>query len=137
TVLSRRSGVPLGSQDVVVNVTGGLRVNETAADLALALAMASSFRDQPLDASVAALGEVGLGGEVRPVAQMGRRLQEAARLGLKRVVAPASTEADPAESAGLEVVRVTTVSQAIRALFPRRSGPGAPEAESLNVETPA
>ena len=141
TVLSRRSGVPLGSQDVVVNVTGGLRVNETAADLALALAMASSFRDQPLDASVAALGEVGLGGEVRPVAQMGRRLQEAARLGLKRVVAPASAEAGPAEATGLEVVRVTTVSQAIRALFPRRSGPGAPESarpsETLNVETPA
>ncbi|MDE2802031.1 MAG: DNA repair protein RadA [Chloroflexota bacterium] len=137
TVLSRRSGVPLGSQDVVVNVTGGLRVNETAADLALALAMASSFRDQPLDANVAALGEVGLGGEVRPVAQMGRRLQEAARLGLKRVIAPASAETDPAEAGGLEVVRVTTVSQAIRSLFPRRSGPGAPEAESLNVETPA
>ncbi len=141
TVLSRRSGVPLGSQDVVVNVTGGLRVNETAADLALALAMASSFRDQPLDAGLAALGEVGLGGEIRPVAQMGRRLQEAARLGLKRVVAPAAAEADPVEAGGLEVLRVTTVSQAIRALFPRRSGPGASElespSESQNVETPA
>ena len=59
TVLSRRSGVPLGSQDVVVNITGGLRVSETAADLALALAMASSFRDQPIDADLAAVGEVG------------------------------------------------------------------------------
>ncbi len=141
TVLSRRSGVPLGSQDVVVNVTGGLRVSETAADLALALAMASSFRDQPLDAGVAAVGEVGLGGEVRPVSQMGRRLQEAARLGLKRVVAPESSEVDSAETNGLEVVRVSTVSQAIRALFPRRTGPGVMEAdrpsEPLNVETPA
>ncbi len=141
TVLSRRSGVPLGSQDVVVNVTGGLRVSETAADLALALAMASSFRDQPLDAGVAAVGEVGLGGEVRPVAQMGRRLQEAARLGLKRVVAPESAEVDTAETNGLEVVRVSTVSQAIRALFPRRTPPGVMEpdrpANPLNVETPA
>ena len=141
TVLSRRSGVPLGSQDVVVNVTGGLRVNETAADLALAMAMASSFRDQPLDAGLAAVGEVGLGGEVRPVAQMARRLQEAARLGLKRVVAPDSADADPAEANGIEVVRVKTVSQAIRALFPRRAGPGVMEtdrpAEPLNVESPA
>ena len=141
TVLSRRSGVPLGSQDVVVNVTGGLRVNETAADLALALAMASSFRDQPLDTGLAAVGEVGLGGEVRPVAQMGRRLQEAARLGLKRVVAPESAEVDATEANGLEVVRVKTVSQAIRALFPRRASPGVMEAdrpaEPLNVESPA
>ena len=120
TVLSRRSGVPLGSQDVVVNVTGGLRVSETAADLALALAMASSYRDQPLDADLAAVGEVGLGGEVRPVSQMARRLQEAARLGLRRVIAPESAEADLADAHGVEVVRVATVSQAIRALFPRR-----------------
>ena len=133
TVLSRRSGVPLGSQDVVVNVAGGMRVSETAADLALALAMASSFRDQPLDAGVAAVGEVGLGGEVRPVAQMGRRLQEAARLGLKRVVAPESTETDPAEAAGLDIVRVSTVSQAIRELFPRRRPPNGAGAGALTI----
>ena len=124
TVLSRRSGVPLGSQDVVVNITGGLRVSETAADLALALAMASSFRDQPIDADLAAVGEVGLGGEVRPVAQMGRRLQEAARLGLKRVVVPESAEIDSADAKGLELVRVTTVSQAIRAHLPSPRRPG-------------
>ena len=142
TVLSRRSGVPLGSQDVVVNITGGLRVSETAADLALALAMASSFRDQPIDADLAAVGEVGLGGEVRPVAQMGRRLQEAARLGLKRVVVPESAEIDSADAKGLELVRVTSRStQAIRAIFPRRAGPGTTSAGSpadpMNVETPA
>ena len=141
TVLSRRSGVPLGSQDVVVNVTGGLRVSETAADLALALAMASSFRDQPIDADLAAVGEVGLGGEVRPVAQMGRRLQEAARLGLKRVVVPESAEVDSADAKGVELVRVTTVSQAISAIFPRRAGPGTTStgspADPMNVEKPA
>ena len=141
TVLSRRSGVPLGSQDVVVNITGGLRVSETAADLALALAMASSFRDQPIDADLAAVGEVGLGGEVRPVAQMGRRLQEAARLGLKRVVVPESAEIDSADAKGVELVRVSSVSQAIRAIFPRRAGPGATSsgspADPMNVETPA
>ena len=141
TVLSRRSGVPLGSQDVVVNITGGLRVSETAADLALALAMASSFRDQPIDAGLAAVGEVGLGGEVRPVAQMGRRLQEVARLGLKRVVVPESAEVDSADAKGVELVRVTTVSQAIRAIFPRRAGPGTTStgsaADPMNVEKPA
>lgn len=140
TVLSRRSGVPLGSQDVVVNVTGGFRVNETAADLALALAMASSFHDHPLDAGVAAVGEVGLGGEVRPVPQMGRRLQEAARLGLHRVVAPEGTEGTPAEAEGLDVVRVSTVSQAIRALLPRRRASGATAVETFpepaNVDAP-
>ncbi len=141
TVLSRRSGVPLGSQDVVVNVTGGLRVNDTGADLALALAMASSFRDQPLDAGIAAVGEVGLGGEVRPVAQLGRRLQEAARLGLRRVVTASAAETDPLDTGDIQVVRVSTVSQAIRELFPRRrpaNGAGtASRAIDIDVEAPA
>ena len=121
TVLSRRAGIPLGGQDIVVNVTGGLKVNEASADLATALAIASSFRDQPLDTDVVALGEVGLGGEVRPVAQMGRRLQEAARLGLRRAVIPEAAELDPADMNGMEIVPVATLMQAIHALFPRAS----------------
>jgi DNA repair protein RadA/Sms len=119
TVLSRRAGIPLGGQDIVVNVTGGLRVTETSADLATALAIASSFRDQPLETDVVALGEVGLGGEVRSVSQIGRRLQEAARLGLRRAVIPETAEIDPSDLKGIEIIPVATLTQAIHALFPR------------------
>jgi DNA repair protein RadA/Sms len=119
TVLSRRAGIPLGGQDIVVNVTGGLRVTEASADLATALAIASSFRDQPLETDVVALGEVGLGGEVRSVSQTGRRLQEAARLGLRRAVIPETAEIDPSDLKGIEIIPVATLTQAIHALFPR------------------
>ncbi len=134
TVLSRRAGIPLGGQDIVVNVTGGLKVNEASADLATALAIASSFRDQPLETDVVALGEVGLGGEVRPVAQMGRRLQEAARLGLRRAVVPEAAEIDPADMNGMEIIPVATLMQAIHALFPRARSAGRGESASIATE---
>lgn len=133
TVLSRRAGIPLGGQDIVVNVTGGLRVTETSADLATALAIASSFKDQSLETDVVALGEVGLGGEVRPVAQMGRRLQEAARLGLRKAVIPEAAEVDPADVKGLDIIPVATLNQAIHALFPRARSAG--RGEGIPVET--
>ena len=134
TVLSRRAGIPLGGQDIVVNVTGGLRVTETSADLATALAIASSFRDQPLETDVVALGEVGLGGEVRPVAQMGRRLQEAARLGLRKAVIPEVAEVDPADVKALDIIPVATLSQAIHALFPRTRSAGRGKGISVTAE---
>ncbi len=134
TVLSRRAGIPLGGQDIVVNVTGGLRVTETSADLATALAIASSFRDQPLETDVVALGEVGLGGEVRPVAQMGRRLQEAARLGLRKAVIPEVAEVDPADVKALDIIPVATLNQAIHALFPRARSAGRGKGISVTAE---
>ena len=134
TVLSRRAGIPLGGQDIVVNVTGGLRVTETSADLATALAIASSFRDQPLETDVVALGEVGLGGEVRPVAQMGRRLQEAARLGLRKAVIPEAAEVDPADVKALDIIPVATLNQAIHALFPRARSAGRGKGISVTAE---
>ena len=73
-VLSRRAGMALGNQDIMANVPGGMKVSEPAADLGLALAIASSFRDHPLDATTVFLGEVGLNGEVRRVPQPERRL---------------------------------------------------------------
>src|SRR5262245_62525291 len=88
-VLDRRSDVDLLSRDVYVNVAGGVRVAEPAADLAVALALASSRLDLPLPADVAACGEIGLGGEIRRVARLEERLREATRLGYGRVLVPA------------------------------------------------
>ena len=87
-VLSRRLGLKLGSQDVMVNVTGGLKIDEPAADLGIALAIASSFRDASVDRGLAVVGEIGLSGELRAVPQLDRRVTEAARLGFKRILTP-------------------------------------------------
>jgi DNA repair protein RadA/Sms len=87
-VLTRRVGVRLSEQDVFVNVVGGLRISEPAADLAVAAAIASSVKDQPLRADVVLIGEVGLNGELRAVGQMTARLREAAKLGFKTAIVP-------------------------------------------------
>ncbi|MFC1956937.1 magnesium chelatase domain-containing protein, partial [Chloroflexota bacterium] len=87
-VLSRRVGLKLGNQDIIANVTGGFKIREPAADLGLALAIASSYRDKPVDPELVAVGEVGLSGELRAVSQLERRVSEAARLGFKRCLVP-------------------------------------------------
>jgi DNA repair protein RadA/Sms len=87
-VLTKRVGLKLGNQDVMVNVTGGLRVGEPAADLGVALAITSSFRDVEVAPQTAAVGEIGLNGELRSASQLERRLGEAARLGFKRCIIP-------------------------------------------------
>lgn len=87
-VLSRRLRLPLGSHDVFVNVTGGARIGEPAADLGIALAVVSAFRDQPLPTDLVGLGEVGLGGELRPASRYDLRAAEARRLGFKRLLGP-------------------------------------------------
>ena len=113
-VLERRAGLSFSGQDVYVSVAGGLRVLEPAIDLPLALALASALKDVALPLDVAAFGEIGLTGQVRPVAQSATRLREAARLGMRRVLAaaPASLSAD--EAPGL--VRVATVADALGVL---------------------
>jgi len=87
-VLTKRVGLRLGNQDIMVNVTGGLRIGEPAADLGMALAIASSFRDMGVDPGLAVVGEVGLSGELRAASQLDRRLTEATRLGFKRCIIP-------------------------------------------------
>lgn len=87
-ILERRAGLQLGGHDVYCSVAGGLRVNETGADLGIALAIASAFRNVPLADGLVAFGELGLSGEVRAVAQPTRRAAEATKLGFTRVVAP-------------------------------------------------
>ena len=113
-VLSRRVGVPLANQDVVVNVAGGLRVSEPAADLAVALAITSSFRNVPLAPELVAVGEVGLSGEVRGVPQIHRRISEAARLGLARCLLPPGDLSGGQMPRDLDARLVGTVSEAVR-----------------------
>ena len=111
-VLGRRAGLALAGQDIMVNVPGGLRVAEPAADLGIALAVASSFHDAPLDPTTVYIGEVGLNGEVRRVPQVERRLGEAARHGFTRALVPARN-ADAADVPGIEVVGVESLRGAI------------------------
>ncbi len=90
-VLERRAGMHLGTHDVYVSVAGGLRVSEPAADLGIALAVASAFRGTPLPAGTVAFGELGLSGEIRAVSQRARRTNEARKLGFSTIVAPPGT----------------------------------------------
>ena len=114
-VLGRRAGVALGSHDVYANLAGGLTVAEPGLDLAVALALASSLRDQPIDARTVAVGEVGLLGEIRPVAGIDRRLREAARLGFDRAIVPAGRGAPGSRIDGLAVVPVANLRDALAA----------------------
>ena len=110
-VLARHAGIGLGQADVFVNVAGGVRIDEPGADLAVALAIASAARRVPVRAGIAAFGEIGLTGRLRPATQADRRLEECAKLGLSSVVAPAGT---PAHGT-LRVARAETIREAIRA----------------------
>ncbi len=109
-VLERRGGLHLGSQDVFVNVVGGFEIDEPAADLAAALAIASNFLDKPLPEKTVALGELGLSGEVRPAPQTEARLAEAARLGFSRAIAAAPPGG---KAKGIEFLPAPTIRQAI------------------------
>jgi len=112
-VLSKRVGIPLGDQDVFVNVVGGMKINEPAADLAVAVAIASSFRDLPVAADMAMVGEVGLSGELRSVAQTERRLIESARLGFQRCLIPKIGMKIRNIPAGLSVLEARTLEDAL------------------------
>jgi DNA repair protein RadA/Sms len=113
-VLGRRAGIGLGSHDVYANLAGGLSVTEPGLDLPLALALASSLRDRPLVPGTVAIGEVGLLGELRAVGGLERRLREAARLGFGRAVVPRSRGRDPVAVAGIELVEVGSLADAVR-----------------------
>ena len=113
-VLTKRAGLQLGSQDVYVNVVGGLRIGEPAVDLAVALAIASSARDRPLPHDLVAFGELGLGGELRSVHQAERRVREAESLGFRRVVLPGRNGLGGRPgSGGLELSGTRTLMEAI------------------------
>jgi DNA repair protein RadA/Sms len=111
-VQHRHGGVFMSDQDVFVNVVGGVRVNETAADLAVLLAVLSSFRDRTLPNDLIVFGEVGLAGEIRPVPNGQQRLREAAKLGFRRALIPAAN-APRSAIEGLEITAVSRYSEAL------------------------
>jgi len=111
-VLEKRGGMSVNSCDAYMNVVGGLTLDEPAADLAACLAIASSFRDLPLPDKLAAVGEVGLTGEIRSVQSMDQRLAEIARLGFNQCVIPSRTRGIKAP-AGLELIHAKTLREAV------------------------
>ncbi len=114
-VLHRHGGLPVGDQDVFVNVVGGVKVLETSADLSLLLAIVSSFRDKPLPQDLVVFGEVGLAGEIRPVPSGQERIQEAAKHGFKRAIVP---QANVPKSGveGMEIVGINKLVEALDAI---------------------
>ena len=111
--MSKRVGLKLGNQDIIANVTGGLRVGEPAADLGIALAIASSYRGAAVSPQLVTVGELGLSGEIRAVSQLDRRVGEAARLGFKRCLVPKAGASISPKPKGIEIVPVGTLREAI------------------------
>jgi DNA repair protein RadA/Sms len=126
-VLTKRAGLKLFNQDILVNVTGGLRVNEPAVDLGIASAIASSFRDAKPISGLVALGEVGLNGELRGVSHVERRIAEAIRLGFKSCLMPRLSSVSASEvkqsfhSADIHLIEVGSVAEALRLGLTRES----------------
>ena len=114
-VLHRHASIATWEQDVFVNAVGGVRIGEPAADLAVSLAVVSSYTDKPIPAKVAAFGEIGLAGEVRPATRGQERLKEAAKLGFERIIVPRANQ-PKAKIAGLEVLPVERIDQAVKLL---------------------
>ena len=114
-VLHRHAGIATWEQDVFVNAVGGVRIGEPAADLAVSLAVVSSLTDKPIPSKVAAFGEIGLAGEVRPATRGQERLKEAAKLGFEKVIVP-KANAPKVKIAGVEVLAVERIDQAVKLL---------------------
>ncbi len=116
-VLEKRGGLMVGNCDAYLNVIGGLYLEEPAADLAVILALASSFRDRPLPHDLAAIGEVGLTGELRAASTLGQRLSEVKRLGFTKCMVPKRTQGKLTVPEGLELIRVANIREAMAALL--------------------
>jgi len=127
-VLERRCGLRVGALDAYLKVAGGLRLEDPASDLACALALASAYLDVPFPPDVVAVGEIGLGGEVRGAPRLGERLEEAARLGFRRGIVPGGRPV--AAPNGMEVLPVRTLREAVAATLGAATRPpfGEPDA---------
>jgi DNA repair protein RadA/Sms len=115
-VLEKKVGLTMAGQDIFLNVAGGVKLNEPAADLGMIMAVASSHLDKPVDPGVLLLGEVGLAGEVRGITQPELRAREAAKLGFTRCLLPAGN-VKQVRAKGIELVGVKTVDDAMDRLF--------------------
>jgi len=113
-VLTKRARLKLSNQDIIVNVTGGLRISEPAIDLGIALAIASSFWDSEPLPQLAIFGEVGLNGELRAVPQMERRVAEVVRLGFRFCLMPRISSRPPLDHAGVQLIEAGSVAEALR-----------------------
>ena len=111
---TRRGNLRLSEQDIIVNVAGGFRIDEPAADLPIVMAMASSLCNRPLRFDVAAFGEVGLSGEVRPTPQAQRRVQEASRLGFSKCILPAANQDQIDPPPGMQLEFVESINESMR-----------------------
>ena len=119
-VMEKRGGLSVSGCDAYINVIGGLSLDEPAADLATVLAVASSFLDRPLGLDLAAIGEVGLSGEIRSVSMINQRLAEIARLGFRRCVIPSHVRDEIKAPAGLQLIPVKNVTEACAAVLRRK-----------------
>ena len=122
-VLTRRAGYKLSEQDIFVNVVGGLQIDEPAADLAIAAAIASSWKDASVKADVVLIGEIGLAGELRMPSQMPARLREASKLGFKTAIVPKALRKSDEYPKGIEIIEVRSVSDALKAALKMPSVP--------------
>ena len=124
-VLTKRVGIKLYEKDIFVNVISGLKIDEPAADLAIAVAVASSTWDKPVPADMAFVGEIGLSGELRAVSQLPIRIREAAKLGFKRVVVPRTYRQDEALPDRVTVIPARSIADALETALPRATDPRA------------
>lgn len=115
-VLEKRTGLPLGNQDVYLNIVGGIKINEPALDLGIILAVSSSFKNIPIPNDVIAIGEVGLTGEVRSVNQIEKRIKEAEKLGFKKCIIPESNKKLLKDTYKLDIIGVQNIIEAMRCL---------------------
>ena len=115
-VLEKRTGLPLGNQDVYLNIVGGIKINEPALDLGIILAVSSSFKNIPIPNDVIAIGEVGLTGEVRSVNQIEKRIKEAEKLGFKKCIIPESNKKLLKDTYKLDIIGVQNIIEALRYL---------------------
>ncbi|MGE5641376.1 MAG: DNA repair protein RadA [Byssovorax cruenta] len=122
-VLTRRAGLKLSEQDIFVNVVGGIQIDEPAADLAVAVAIASSWRDVSVKADAVLIGEIGLAGELRMPGQMQARLREAQKLGFKTAIVPKAIRKGEGYPKGIEIIEVRSITQALDAAFAQRELP--------------
>jgi len=116
-VLTRRVGLKLAEQDIFVNVVGGLQIDEPAADLAIAMAIASSWKDVSVKVDAVLIGEIGLAGELRMPGQMVARLREAQKLGFKTAIVPKALRKAEPYPTGIEIIEIRSIQQALDAAF--------------------
>ena len=116
-VLEKKAGLQLGSQDVYLNVAGGLKINEPSVDLGIIMSTASSFKNKPIPKDMVIIGEVGLTGEIRRISLIEKRLKEAEKLGFKSCVIPEGNKKDLKDKYKLDIIEVKNVNEAIKKIL--------------------